>query len=398
MNTKLNVLFVLASFLGLAQSKDGYWDNIRNTSEIITLSAGEKKMIKTSDFPQGTTELVYRISILDDNQKISSSLVSVLKAIPDPTGISQGSAGAVFLASTISGDDKCKYAVFTTEKDAAEYEKSTLLKNACVVQDKPVNKEVKLLSEKSKCLTGNQNLWFVFESDNWIMKQKIVFEVVPWIEYKYKHGWTPVAKKELLVEVEKIELLNVINQKDRLIGYFIEIFTSKYNFKEFKEIIPAEKAKAFDDVMNESLNKSGLMKGYLDEIRENVQGYFKVQEYEKGMALLDNEIVQKARATDVDYGLQGDFYLMTKQFVKAEVAIKKAISMNDTALEHQLRLAHVYLFSNRLTDAKDIHKKYQSNNVSLSKSWRQATYDDFEKFEKSGLPSDDFKRILRILE
>ena len=72
--------------------------------------------------------------------------------------------------------------------------------------------------------------------------------------------------------------------------------------------------------------------------------------------------------------------------------------MNDTALEHQLRLAHVYLFSNRLTDAKDIHKKYQSNNVSLSKSWRQATYDDFEKFEKSGLPSDDFKRILRILE
>jgi hypothetical protein len=160
MNTRLNVLFALFSSFALAQSKDGYWDNVRTTNETITLGAGKKKMIKTADFPLGTTEVVYRISILDDNQKISSSLVSVLKAIPDPTGISQGSAGAVFLASTISGDDKCKYAVFTNEKDALEYEKSSVLKNACVFQNEPVNKEAKLLSEKSKCLSGNKNLWF----------------------------------------------------------------------------------------------------------------------------------------------------------------------------------------------------------------------------------------------
>lgn len=398
MNTKLNVLFVLFSSLVLAQSKDGYWDNVRTTNETITLGAGKKKMIKTADFPLGTTEVVYRISILDDNQKISSSLVSVLKAIPDPTGISQGSAGAVFLASTISGDDKCKYAVFTNEKDALEYEKSSVLKNACVVQNEPINKEAKLLSEKSKCLNGNQNLWFVFESDNWIMKQKIVFEVVPWVDYKFKNGWTNSAKKELLLEVEKNDIFKSINQKDKLLGYFIETFTSKYNFNDYKEIIPAEKAKAFNDVMEESLKKSGLMKGYLDGIRAEAKRFLLAKEYEKGMSLIENEIIQKGRATDLDYGLQGDFYLMTKQYIKAEVAIKKAISMNATNIEHQLRLVHVYLFSNRVSDAKDIHKKYRSNNVSSSKSWVQATKEDFENFKKNGLPTDAFKKILRILE
>lgn len=398
MNTRLNVLFALFSTFVLAQSKDGYWDNIRTTNETITLSAGKKKMIKTADFPLGTTEVVYRISILDDNQKISSSLVSVLKAIPDPTGISQGSAGAVFLASTISGDDKCKYAVFTNEKDALEYEKSTVLKNACVFQNEPVNKEAKLLSEKSKCLSGNQNLWFVFESDNWIMKQKIVFEVVPWVDYKFKNGWTNAAKKELLLEIEKNEFFKSIKQKDRLLGYFIETFTSKYNFNDFKEIIPAEKAKAFSDVMDESLKKSGLMNGYLDGIRAEAKRFLSAKEYEKGMSLIENDIIQKGRATDLDYGLQGDFYLMTKQYIKAEVAIKKAISMNTANIEHQLRLAHVYMFSNRVSDAKDIHKKYRLNNVSSSKSWTQATKEDFDNFKKNGFPTDDFKKILRILE
>lgn len=398
MNKRLNVLFALFSSLVLAQSKDGYWDNIRTTNETIVLGAGKKKMIKTADFPLGTTEVVYRISILDDNQKISSSLVSVLKAIPDPTGISQGSAGAVFLASTISGDDKCKYAVFSNEKDALEYEKSSVLKNACVIQNEPINKEAKLLSEKSKCLNGNQNLWFVFESDNWIMKQKIVFEVVPWVDYKFKNGWTNAAKKELLSEVEKNEIFKSINQKDRLLGYFIETFTSKFNFNDFKEIIPAEKAKAFNDVMEESLKKSGLMKSYLDGIRAEAKRFLSAKEYEKGMSLIENEIIQKGRATDLDYGLQGDFYLMTKQYIKAEVAIKKAISMNAINIEHQLRLAHVYLFSDRVSDAKDIHKKYRSNNVSSSKSWAEATKEDFENFKKNGLPTDDFKKILRILE
>jgi hypothetical protein len=59
---------------------------------------------------------------LDDNQKIANSLVSLLKAVPDPTGISQG-LRAVFLLSRISGDDKSSYAVFR-QMLALDYQKS----------------------------------------------------------------------------------------------------------------------------------------------------------------------------------------------------------------------------------------------------------------------------------
>jgi hypothetical protein len=72
--------------------------------------------------------------------------------------------------------------------------------------------------------------------------------------------------------------------------------------------------------------------------------------------------------------------------------------MNATNIEHQLRLANVYMFTNKISDAKGIHKKYRSNNVSSSKSWAQATKEDFENFKENGLPTGDFKKILRILE
>jgi len=398
MNAKLTMAFMLFFSMVFAQPKDGYWDNIRTTNETIALGAVKKKIIKTADFPLGTTEVVYRISILDDNQKITSSLVSLLKAIPDPTGITQGSAGAIFLATTITGDDKCKYAVFTNEKEALDYERLSVIKNACAVQNEPINKETKLLSQKSKCLIGNQNLWFVFESENWIMNQKIVFEVVPWIDYKFKNGWTGTTKKELFKDIENNEIYKSINQKDKVLGYFIEIFTSNYNYNDYKEILPVEKAKVFSDVMDNSLKKSGLMKAYLDEIRAEVKAFLIAKEYEKGMLLLENEIIQKGRATDLDYGLQGDFYLITKQYIRAEAAIRKAISMNSANIEHQLRLAHVYLFTNKVSSAKEIHKKFRSNNVSSSKSWAQATKEDFENFKKNGLPTSDFKKIIRIIE
>jgi tetratricopeptide (TPR) repeat protein len=230
------------------------------------------------------------------------------------------------------------------------------------------------------------------------MQQKIVFEVVPWVSYKLKNGWTNTTKKELFADIENNEIFKSINQKDKVLGYFIEIFTSNYSYGDYKEIMPAEKAKAISDVMDESLKKSGLMIGYLNEIRTEAEALLKAKEYEKGMTLLENEIIQKGRATDLDYGLQADFYLITKQYLRAEAAIKKAISMNATNIEHQLRLANVYMFTNKISDAKGIHKKYRSNNVSSSKSWAQATKEDFENFKENGLPTGDFKKILRILE
>jgi hypothetical protein len=56
------------------------------------------------------------------------------------------------------------------------------------------------------------------------------------------------------------------------------------------------------------------------------------------------------------------------------------------------------MFSNKVDEAKAIHKLYKDNNVSSSKSWIAQTKFDFEDFEKRGFPTDNFKKILRILE
>ena len=114
------LLFFLISIPSFAQ-QDGYWDKERATSKKEVVSARKRIVVNIEDLPIGTTEVVFRITLLDENQQMANSLVSVLKAIPDPTGISQGSAGAVVLLSKISGEDKCKYAIFSNETFATAY-------------------------------------------------------------------------------------------------------------------------------------------------------------------------------------------------------------------------------------------------------------------------------------
>ncbi len=398
---KFSILGLLLAFtsLAFAQSNEGFWDNIRTTDETILLEAGKRKVIKTTDFPNGTTEVVYRISLLDDNQKTSSTLVSVLKAIPDPSGISQGAAGTVFLLSTISGEDKCKFAVFTNENDALQYEKTGIAKNACVVQDEPVNKAAKLLTEKSRCLPLNsQNLWFGFQSENWVMKEKIVLEVVPWVNYNLRSGWTNDNKKEVLALVEKLEMTQKLTNKDLFLGNFLAVFIGKYTYTEYKKLLTAEKTKAIDTIVEESLVNSGQLNGYLDQLRTEAQKLNFSSKSDDAVAKIQKEIIEKNRATAADYGLIGSLYLSSKQFVKAEAAYLKAISMNQSELNYQLQLAHIYMFTDRLNKAKDIHKKYQQNNLSGNKSWANQTKIDFQQFEKNGFPTDNFKKILRLLD
>lgn len=398
---KFSILGLLLAFtsLAFAQSNEGFWDNIRTTDETILLEAGKRKVIKTTDFPNGTTEVVYRISLLDDNQKTSSTLVSVLKAIPDPSGISQGAAGTVFLLSTISGEDKCKFAVFTNENDALQYEKTGIAKNACVVQDEPVNKAAKLLTEKSRCLPQNsQNLWFGFQSENWVMKEKIVLEVVPWVNYNLRSGWTNDNKKEVLVLVEKLEMTQKLTNKDLFLGNFLAVFIGKYTYTEYKKLLTAEKTKAIDTIVEESLVNSGQLNGYLDRLRTEAQKLNFSSKSDDAVAKIQKEIIEKNRATAADYGLIGSLYLSSKQFVKAEAAYLKAISMNQSELNYQLQLAHVYMFTDRLNKAKDIHKKYQQNNLTGNISWANQTKIDFQQFEKNGFATDNFKKILRLLD
>ncbi|WP_412464148.1 tetratricopeptide repeat protein [Flavobacterium mekongense] len=390
------ICFLFANFV-FAQNNEGYWDNIRTTNETIILEAGKRKAVKSSDLPVGTTEVVFRISLLDDNQKISASLVSLLKAIPDPSGISQGTAGAVFLLSTITGDDKCKFYVFTNESDALNYEKSGIVKNTCMSQEEPVNKAAKLLTEDSKCMSANpKNLWFGFQSENWVMKQKIVLEVVPWVNNSLRSGWSVEAKKSLLKTIEKSDVTLKVANKDMFLGAFLTALTKKYTYADYQKLLAVEKTNVTEMLIEESLVASGQLNSYLESLRKEAQQLRFSNKTQDAILSVQKEIIDKKRAKAADYGLLGSLYLSSKQFVKAEEAYLKAVSLDKTDLYFQLQLAHVYLFADQLGKAKDLHKKYQNNHLSDGKSWAEQTKADFQQFEKNGFDTVNFKKILRL--
>ncbi len=394
------VAFFFAVAFASAQSKDGYWDNIRTTNETINLRAGEKKVIKSADFPEGTTEVVYRITILDDNQKLSSSLVSVLKAIPDPTGISQGAAGAIFLVSTISGDDKCKYAIFNDAKEADLFLTTAKNEKACLVQDTPINKEARLLKAKSsECFNSKtQNLYFAFQSDNWVMKEKIILEIVPWVDNKASRGWDSDNKKEILALSKTLKVYSSLTGKDTFSAAFLEKVSQKYSFKEFSNLLPIEKSTAIEQATEDALKKTGETKKYYSLFRDRANAAINKGNFEDAITIIQSELVAKNRAESIDYATLGNYFILSKQFDKAEKTLNDAIAKDTTDINLQLQLAHLYMFTDRVSESKDIHKKYKDQNVNSKTSWIEQTKKDFELFKKCRLPEDDLKKILRVLE
>ena len=394
------VLFLLLITANTVFSqKDGYWDKTRATTEEITVSARDRIIIKTQYFPEGTTEVVYRITLLDKNQQMAGSLVSVLKAIPDPTGISQGSAGAVFILSKISGDDKCKYAVFSSAELASKYKENGKTDDACLVQDTPVSKDAKRLSaEKSACMQSNSgNLWFGFESKNWIMNQKIILEVVPWVDNKLSRGWTMENRKAIIDQCKTSNLAQKMTNSDDFCVCILDKIQSKYKYKEFQKLLTVERAKAFKDFGNSCFGESSLSKSVYDDLRK--QAATLVKQGKQGEAIQKlTTIINDGKATALDYNAIGNSYVLTKQYGKAIKFLKEGEKIDDTELLIKLNLAHAYLLNDNYASAKAIYKEYQSQNVTDSLSWTQKIKQDFVAFKKAGIVSNDFERVLKLMD
>ena len=389
---------LLFTTLTFAQ-KDGFWDKERAFTKEIKLSSGNRTLVKIDALPEGASEFVFRILLIDENGKITTSLASILKAIPDPTGISQGTAGAITLTNSLSGDDTCLYGIYTSEKAGNKFLKDGKLETACYFIKEAVNKDSKVISIKStKCFENAPNIWFAFENKNWVMSTKIVLEVVSWVDYNTSRGWNANTKKELLAEAEKIATVKMVANKSNYLATFLKVFADKYKYSEYKQLLAIEKTNVMQSIATESLTESGELQNYLDKIRTSSFDLFKRGKSEDAIALIQKEIIEKKYAKDNDFSALGDIYLFNKQFVKAEELYKKAIDKNSSELLYQLKLAHVFMFSNKVDEAKAIHKLYKDNNVSSSKSWIAQTKSDFEDFEKRGFPKDNFTKILRILE
>jgi len=391
-------LFLITVNTVFAQ-KDGYWDKTRATTEEISVSARDRIIIKTQDFPEGTTEIVYRITLLDKNQQMAGSLVSVLKAIPDPTGISQGSAGAVFILSKISGDDKCKYAVFSSADLASKYKENGKTNDACSLQDTPISKDAKRLSiERSTCMQSNSaNLWFGFESKNWIMNQKIILEVVPWVDNKLSRGWTLENRKAIIDQCKTSNLAQKMSNSDDFCVCILDKIQSKYKYKEFQKLLAVERAKAFKDFGTSCFGESSLSKSVYNDLRKQATVLAKQGKQGEAINKLIT-IINDGKATALDYNAIGNSYLLTKQYGKAIKFLKEGEKLDLTELLIQLNLAHAYLLNDNYAAAKAIYKEYQSQNVTDSLSWTQKIKQDFAAFKKAGITSDDFERVLKLID
>ena len=379
--------------------KDGYWDKERATKKEIVVSARDRIVIKTEDFPVGTTEVVYRITLLDQNQQLANSLVSLLKSIPDPTGISQGSAGAVFLLSKISGDDKCRYAIFSNEVWASEFKKTGSKKNACFEQENAVSTDAKRLSiDKSLCLLPSSNaMWFGFESKNWILNQKIILEVVPWVNNRLSSGWTLENRKLIIKQCKTSELAKRIINPDDFCVCILDKVQKEYKFQEFQKLLEIEKSKVFKDFGSICFNETGASKTYYSELSSQATDLVKQGKYGEAIDKIAI-VVANGKANSKDYNTLGYAYIRTKQYGKAIKFLKEGEILDSSELLIQLNLAHAYLLNKDFKLSKQIHKKYQFQNVTDSLSWTQKVILDFETFKAAGLPSGDFDRILRLFE
>ena len=391
-------MLISLSLNSLFAQKDGYWDKERATKKEIVVSARERIVIKTEELPVGTTEVVYRITLLDGNQQMANSLVSVLKSIPDPTGISQGSAGAVFLLSKISGDDKCKYAIFSNEALAIEYQKSGTTTKACYEQNVAVSKDAKGLSiDKSLCILPNSNaMWFGFESKNWILNQKIVLEVVPWVNTRLSSGWNLENRKLILNQCKTTELAKKIIPADDFCVCILNKLQKEYKFQEFQKLLAIEKSKVYSDLGNACLKEIGTSDKIFSDLRIQVADLVKQAKYSDAIEK-SGMIVVYGKANAKDFNALGYSYLMTKQYAKAIKSLKEGEKQDDSELLIQMNLAHAYLLNKNFKSAKAIYKQYQFQNVNDSLSWTQKVQQDFGTFKKAGLPSGDFDRVVRLL-
>lgn len=396
---KIALLF-LFTFQLIAQSPQGFWDKDRITSKEITVSAGNKITIKSEDFPIGTTEIVYRITLLDENQKMTSDLASVLKAIPDPFFIGKGLGGAISLTSAISGTDKCTYAIFNENKKVLHYNKTNLNTNACVIQNNPINKEAKLLSlGKSACLNSDsRNLWFVFKSENWVMNQKIVLEIVPWVDTIASRGWSAKNKEIISAEIEKNETLNIYLTKNAISLAILQKIEKKYRYYDFVSLNKLEKDSFIQNSLQEIFTEKPTNKLVLQNLQIDAATYNKENKYDKTILLLENSVIENKSATNKEIYLLSTAYLYTKQFDKALNVITTFEKNNETNLLLKLNLSHVYMFLNNSTEAKNLHKKYSSQNVNTIQTWKNKAINDINEFEKAQLPNENFAKFLRLLD
>jgi tetratricopeptide (TPR) repeat protein len=221
---------------------------------------------------------------------------------------------------------------------------------------------------------------------------------VPWVDYKASRGWTKQNKKELETEITRLNFVSSLTKKEIFSGELINLIIAKYKFNEFKDLLSSEKTNIIQNLSLIAIQNTKQMNDFLEFSRKTAWDFYKKNQHQKAIDYIITEIVENKWAQAKDYSALGDIYIETKQYVKAKESYLKAIQLDTNQLWYQLKYANALVFNDELSEAKEIHKKYKSNNIDVKTSWTQQAKLDIDFYKSKGLNVDDFKKIIRILE
>jgi tetratricopeptide (TPR) repeat protein len=390
------LLFLIISCLTLKngfsqENRKGYWDNLRAFKQKFDMSAGERRTVAVK-IPLGTTQIIYRVIVTDNGQEVPKSLYSVISKV-DPTSLM---STGVSLLSNIAGNSKCYYSIFNSIAQANNFVKSGIdFAKPCYRNNLKINEDSKVLELGDNCLKNASILYFGFKSTNMIETENISLEVIPWIDNKLATGWNAGTKEEFISNCKTT--YEKIPNNEEFCLCILDKIAEQHTVDEYNRLIPAERIKFIKS--NESI--CNVTSGASEIINEQIQGeaddYFDKGDY-KNAIIKYLELVENNSADEIDYQYLAESYLLTKQFTKALKYIKIAEQIDTDDLSIKLDLAHLYLLTDNLAEAKKIYLKYKNENVNDTTSWKEQIQEDFKLFTENKIKSDYFNQILSLLK
>ncbi len=393
----LTTLILLTSMTSglLAQNEDGYWDKERAVTKEINLSAGNRTW-RRINLPTGTTEIAYRITLLENDQSLTGTLSSALGAIP--SGYTQGASAALSLMSKVSGDDKCRYYIFKDQNGADYYiNNEGDYKYSCYYNSSEITKDANVLSAGgSNCINGNvEYLYFAFKSTNVIQDERIILEVVPWVDKKASRGWSLEIKKAITQSC--VENYPSATKPEELCGCILDKLQENYKVQDLQNMTEIELNKIFNSYSNICSEETGENDNQLDILRQSA--YEASQKNDLATSISNYlQIINSGKATVSDYNSLGWYYLLSKQYLKALKYLREGDKIDDTELLIKGNLAHAYLLSGDLDKAKELYIKYKGQNIDEKMSWEEMVKSDFQTFKSKGINSDNFEIITALLK
>jgi tetratricopeptide (TPR) repeat protein len=221
-------------------------------------------------------------------------------------------------------------------------------------------------------------------------------EIVPWVDIKLSRGWNLKNRKSVLSQCKTTAIAKNLKTSDEYCVCQLEKIQKAYKFQEFQNLMDIEKANVFKSNSEVCLTESGTSNAINETSRNEAIEVANQGNYGRAIELL-LPIINSGKGSVSDYNAIGINYIYTKQFGKAIKYLKIGETLDTSELLTKLNLAHAYLLNDNYKEAKIIYKKYQFQNVTDSLSWTQKVISDFDSFQKAGLISDDFDRVLRLL-